>query len=58
MKDATDVEYDFLAILLSELSARGNKYKAIVTQEEADIESPAGKPAHVRRREGPSPDDA
>ncbi len=42
VKNATNVEYDFLAILLSELSARGNKYKAIVTQEEADIESPAG----------------
>lgn len=44
VKNATTVEYDFLATLLSELSARGNKYKAIVTQEEADIESPAGCP--------------
>ena len=42
VKDAATVDYDFLAILLNELSARGNKYKAIVTQQEADIESPAG----------------
>lgn len=44
VKDATDVEYDFLAILLNELAARGTKYKAIVTQQEADIESPSASP--------------
>ena len=42
VKDATTVRYDFLASLLSELAARGNHYKAAVTQEEADIESPSG----------------
>ena len=36
------VEYDFLTTLLSELSARGAKYRAAVVQEEADIESPSG----------------
>lgn len=41
-KDATTVDYDFLASLLSELAARGNKYKAAVVQQEADIETPAG----------------
>jgi hypothetical protein len=44
VKDATVVDYDFLASLLSELSARGTHYKAIVTQQEADIESPSGTP--------------
>ena len=38
------VDYDFLKTLLAELSARGTKYKAIVTQQEADIESPSGTP--------------
>ncbi len=42
VKDATTVEYDFLASLLSELNARGTHYKAAVTQQEADIESPSG----------------
>lgn len=40
-KNATTVDYDFLQTLLSELSARGTKYKAAVVQQEADIESPA-----------------
>lgn len=44
VKDATTVDYDFLASLLSELSARGTKYKAAVVQQEADIESPSGTP--------------
>ncbi len=42
VKDATTVEYDFLTTLLAELSARGNKYKAAVVQQEADLESPSG----------------
>ena len=42
VKDAATVRYDFLALLLNELAARGNKYTAAVTQQEADIESPAG----------------
>jgi hypothetical protein len=36
------VDYDFLKILTTELANRHLKYKAIVTQEEADIESPSG----------------
>jgi len=43
-KDARTVEYDFLASLLAELKARGNKYKAAVVQQEADIESPSASP--------------
>lgn len=38
VKDATTVQYDFLATLLKELC----DYKVAVVQEEADIESPAG----------------
>lgn len=45
-KNASTVVYDFLPNLLAELSARGNKYKAIVVQQEADIESPAGTPPY------------
>jgi hypothetical protein len=42
VKDAATDEYDFLQILLSEISARGLKYKVQVVQQEADVESPAG----------------
>jgi endonuclease/exonuclease/phosphatase family metal-dependent hydrolase len=38
--NATNVDYDFLQSLLDELKARGNKYTAAVTKEEADIEGP------------------
>ena len=44
VKDATTVQYDFLASLLNELAARGNHYKAAVVQQEADIESPSASP--------------
>lgn len=44
VKDAATVEYDFLESLMSELAARGTKYKVAVVQQEADIESPAGSP--------------
>lgn len=42
--NATTVEYDFLASLMSELAARGTKYQAAVVQQEADLESPSGTP--------------
>ena len=42
VKDATTVEYDFLASLTSELAARGLHYAVAVQQQEADIESPSG----------------
>ena len=42
VKDATTVQYDFLASLLSELAARGTHYAPAVVQQEADIESPSG----------------
>ncbi len=42
VKDATTVEYDFLASLMSELAARGTHYAVAVQQQEADIENPSG----------------
>jgi endonuclease/exonuclease/phosphatase family metal-dependent hydrolase len=39
-KEATDIEYDFRAILLSELAARGKSYNAVVTVQNADAEAP------------------
>ncbi|HET9443598.1 MAG TPA: endonuclease/exonuclease/phosphatase family protein [Acidimicrobiales bacterium] len=41
---ATTVEYDFIQILLAELEAAGAPYDAVVVQDEADLESPAGAP--------------
>jgi hypothetical protein len=39
-KEATNIEYDFRAILLSELAARGKSYDAVVTLQNADAEAP------------------
>lgn len=39
--DATDVDYDFLAILLSDLAADGVRYEAVSTQVESDVEAPS-----------------
>jgi endonuclease/exonuclease/phosphatase family metal-dependent hydrolase len=39
--NATDVDYDFLAILLDELRARGARYSAEVVGQRADVESPS-----------------
>jgi endonuclease/exonuclease/phosphatase family metal-dependent hydrolase len=39
--NATQVDYDFLPILLGDLSARGVGYDVVVVQEEADVEAPA-----------------
>jgi endonuclease/exonuclease/phosphatase family metal-dependent hydrolase len=41
---ATNVEYDFLASLRSELAAIGAPYDVVRVQQEADLESPAGAP--------------
>jgi endonuclease/exonuclease/phosphatase family metal-dependent hydrolase len=41
---ATNVEYDFLQILLQELAAAGAPYDVVRAQDEADIEGPAGAP--------------
>jgi endonuclease/exonuclease/phosphatase family metal-dependent hydrolase len=37
---ATNVEYDFLTLLLDALAARGLEYDPVVVQQEADIEAP------------------
>jgi endonuclease/exonuclease/phosphatase family metal-dependent hydrolase len=37
---ATDVAYDFLALLLDALARRGLEYNPVVVQQEADIEAP------------------
>jgi endonuclease/exonuclease/phosphatase family metal-dependent hydrolase len=39
--DATDVDYDFLQILLDELAARGLHYEAVEVGERADVEGPS-----------------
>ena len=41
---ATNVEYDFLASLQSELAAVGAPYDLVRSQQEADLEAPAGAP--------------
>jgi len=41
---ATNVEYDFIASLRSELAAIGAPYDVVRIQKEADIEAPAGAP--------------
>jgi len=42
---ATDVRYDFLALLMSHLS--GHRYDVAVVQQEADLEAPAGAPHNL-----------
>ena len=39
--NATEVDYDFLATLLDDLSQRGAEYEVLQTQEESDVEAPA-----------------
>ncbi|MEI8408742.1 MULTISPECIES: endonuclease/exonuclease/phosphatase family protein [unclassified Kribbella] len=39
--NATTVDYDFLAILLQDLRRAGVPYKAVVVQQESDVEAPA-----------------
>lgn len=41
---ATEVRYDYLALLMSELAASGHPYNVAVVQSEADLEAPAGAP--------------
>src|SRR3954467_15868890 len=47
-KDATVNVYDFLALLQSELKARGASYRAAVTQTEADFEVPTSQSFDIR----------
>jgi endonuclease/exonuclease/phosphatase family metal-dependent hydrolase len=39
--DATQVDYDFLAILMSDLADRGLGYEIVQVQQESDVEAPA-----------------
>lgn len=39
--DATEVDLDFLALLLGELDTRGLPYDVVATQDESDVEAPA-----------------
>ena len=39
--DATQVDYDFLAILLADLASRGAKYEIVHVQQLSDVEAPA-----------------
>ena len=39
--DATEVDYDFLALLLAALGERDVRYDVVAVQEEADVEGPA-----------------
>ncbi len=41
---ATNVVYDYLALLIAELRAAGHPYDVVVSQSEADLEAPAGAP--------------
>jgi hypothetical protein len=45
---AMTVEYDFLAILLAELNARGLHYAPVSQQQEGDLEAPIGLPPAIR----------
>jgi endonuclease/exonuclease/phosphatase family metal-dependent hydrolase len=45
---ATDVAFDFLALLLDALADRGLRYDAVVVQEEADLEAPASLGFDIR----------
>lgn len=40
-KTATEVRYDFLQLLLAELNRDGERYRAVVVEEEFDFEAPA-----------------
>lgn len=42
---ATEVRYDFLALLMSRLT--GHRYEVAVVAQEADLEAPAGAPHHM-----------
>ncbi|HET8538829.1 MAG TPA: endonuclease/exonuclease/phosphatase family protein [Anaeromyxobacter sp.] len=44
-KGATEVRYDFLALLLAELNAGEERYRVVVVQEEFDFEAPADENA-------------
>ena len=39
--DATEVDYDFLAILLADLANRGVRYETVRVEQESDVEAPA-----------------
>jgi endonuclease/exonuclease/phosphatase family metal-dependent hydrolase len=41
---ATEVRYDYLALLMAELARSGHQYDIAVVGEEADLEAPAGAP--------------
>lgn len=47
---ATQVRYDYLALLLAELDRAGHPYDVAVAQTEADLEAPAGAPHNVDAR--------
>jgi len=44
---ATEVRYDYLALLLAELNRSGHRYDVAVVQTEADLEAPVGAPHNV-----------
>jgi len=44
---ATEVRYDYLALLLDELNRSGHRYDVAVVQTEADLEAPVGAPHNV-----------
>ncbi|MFG2057597.1 endonuclease/exonuclease/phosphatase family protein [Micromonospora sp. NPDC048930] len=41
---ATEVRYDYLALLMAELAESGHPYDVAVVRDEADLEAPAGAP--------------
>ena len=41
VRNATQVDFDFLAILLDEIEATGASYRVVAEQREADVEAPA-----------------
>ncbi|GAA4578263.1 hypothetical protein GCM10023176_53780 [Micromonospora coerulea] len=44
---ATEIRYDYLALLMAELATSGHPYDVAVVQDEADLEAPAGAPYQV-----------
>jgi endonuclease/exonuclease/phosphatase family metal-dependent hydrolase len=44
---ATDVRYDYLALLMAELASSGHPYDVAVVQQEADLEAPADAPHNL-----------